>query len=437
MASTLSFGRLRSIVITAATDLPDHRTGQNTVYEITDAALAAFTAFYMQSPSFLAYQRDMRRTMGRNNAQSLFGIDCIPSAPQMRNLLDPIAPDHLREPFWTIFEQLRRGGYLKAYQGSLTPWLVGLDGTQYFSSSKIHCAQCTVHRLNDQPYSSHSLVAPVVVAPGHNQVLALEPEFIMPQDGAEKQDCELRAAQRWLERNLRRFAPGSLTLLGDDLYCHHPFCELLHTYQCHFIFTCLPDSHAALYEEITLLTKIGGVSTFTERVWTGHGHEVWHYRYVNHVPLRAERPTLYVNWCELTVTAKATGAVLYRNAWATDHELSEQTLRPVVTAGRTRWKNENENNNVLKNYGYHLEHNFGHGQHYLAMILVLLNLLAFLVHTALDLCDALYRRVRTELATRMTFFNDIRTLTRYCSFESWSALLTFMATQLELDIDSS
>ena len=65
-------------------------------------------------------------------------------------------------------------------------------------------------------------------------------------------------------------------------------------------------------------------------------------------------------------------------------------------AARTRWKSENENNNVLKNYGYHLEHNFGHGQQYLSMILVLLNLLAFLFHTALDLCDAVYRRVRTH-----------------------------------------
>jgi hypothetical protein len=28
---------------------------------------------------------------------------------------------------------------------------------------------------------------------------------------------------------------------------------------------------------------------------------------------------------------------------------------------RARWKIENEHNNVLKNHGYHFEHNFGHG----------------------------------------------------------------------------
>ena len=82
--------------------------------------------------------------------------------------------------------------------------------------------------------------------------------------------------------------------------------------------------------------------------------------------------------------------------------------RPALTpsaplrrrARRTRWKSENENNNVLKNYGYHLEHNFGHGQQYLALVLVMLNVLAFLYHTVLDLCDTLYRQVRTELVAR-------------------------------------
>jgi hypothetical protein len=60
----------------------------------------------------------------------------------------------------------------------------------------------------------------LIVAPGENRVIALEPEFVRPQDGYEKQDCELRAAERWLKRNVSRFLPGALTLLGDDLYCH-------------------------------------------------------------------------------------------------------------------------------------------------------------------------------------------------------------------------
>jgi hypothetical protein len=161
--------------------------------------------------------------------------------------------------------------------------------------------------------------------------------------------------------------------------------------------------------------------------------QLWHYRYATRLPLRADTKPLYVNWCEVTITDATTGELLYRNAWATDHPLDDPALHPFVTAARTRWKSENENNNVLKNYGYHLEHNFGHGHQYLALVLVLLNLLAFLFHTVLDLCDEEYRRVRAELGTRQTFFHDLQALTRYLYFDNWQVLINFMFTRLELD----
>ena len=154
MAATLSFDRLRSILVATVTHLPDYRPRPNTVYEIADAALGAFAVFFMQSPSFLAHQRDMQRTKGQNNAQSLFDIDQVPSDPQIRNLLNPIAPQHLATPFWQVFAQLRDGDYLKAYQGWLGPWLCALDGTQYFSSEKIHCVQCTKRVVNERTYYS-------------------------------------------------------------------------------------------------------------------------------------------------------------------------------------------------------------------------------------------------------------------------------------------
>jgi hypothetical protein len=290
-----------------------------------------------------------------------------------------------------------------------------------------------VRLLNERLHYSHGLVAPLIVAPGHSQVIALEPAFIMPQDGQEKQDCELRATERWLKRNAQRFPAGSVTVLGDDLYAHQPFCELLSTYKWHFAFTCKPESHAALYQEIELLAKVGGVQPWAERHHHGSRREVWQYRYATRVPLRADVKPLYVNWCEVTITDEATGQLLYHHAWATDHALAAASLHTFVVAARTRWKSENENNNVLKNYGYHLEHNFGHGQQYLALVLVMLNIFAFLCHTVLDLCDPLYRQLRAELVARRTFFNDVQTLTRYLFFPSWQALLQFMAAGLELD----
>ncbi|MFC2046365.1 hypothetical protein ACFLTC_02450 [Chloroflexota bacterium] len=104
----------------------------------------------------------------------------------------------------------------------------------------------------------------------------------------------------------------------------------------------------------------------------------------------------------------------------------------VAANGRSRWKVENEGFNVLKNRGYNFEHNYGHGQQHLSTVLLTLLLLAFLFHTALDLSCLMYQAVRSELAVRRTFFNDLRALTRYLYFASWQDMLTFMYQRLDL-----
>jgi len=431
----LSFSNMIKVMQDTFASLPDHRQGDNGTYEIKDAAVGAFGVYFTQSPSFLAHQRDMQRQKGRNNASSLFGVERIPSDNQIRSLLDPIEPHHLHAPFWELYEGLQSGGHLDAYQDVAANYLCALDGTYYFSSQRIHCENCTVRSHGDKTYYSHAAITPVLTAPGQRHVIPLEPEFILPQDGETKQDCEQQAAKRWVVRNGARFPPYKVTILADDLHSHQPFCALLLEHNLNFIMTCKPDSHAALYEEVDLLSRVDGIEVLRLRQWNGRFTEVWQCRFTNQVPLRSGVDALKVNWCEVTIYREETGERLYHNAFVTNHLLTEKNVQAVIRAGRTRWKVENENNNVLKNYGYHLEHNYGHGQQYLSAILVMLNLLAFLFHTILDLTDRIYQMVRQELGARKTFFEDIRALTRYLYFNSWDALLTFMFEQLELELE--
>lgn len=435
MTEPLSFDALRRVIVDAFERLPDHRSGQNVKYSMRDAAMGAFSVFFMQCPSFLAFQRNMQRRRGRNNAQSLFGVQNIPCDQQIRNLLDPIAPAHLREPFWAILEQLMTDKHVASTFDVDGGWLCSLDGTQYFRSTKLHCPQCTVTQRDEALSYAHTVLIPVLVKPGTHEVLALEPEFILPQDGAEKQDCERNAAHRWVQRNADHLTDRPVTVLADDLHCNQPFCELLLKHHLDFILTCKPESHPTLYEEVDLLDQAGGVTRCEDRVWTGKEYRRWSYRFTTYVPLRAPPHALKVNWCELTITREATEEQLYHNAFATNRELNEKTVRRLVAAGRARWKVENEGNNVLKNHGYHLEHNYGHGEKHLSTNLIMLILLAFLCHTALQLCDHTYQRLRAELGTRRTFFNDLRALTRYRFFKSWKHLITFMVEGLEMALE--
>jgi hypothetical protein len=222
-----------------------------------------------------------------------------------------------------------------------------------------------------------------------------------------------------------------VTILGDDLYCKQPLCEAFLGQGLNFILVCKPDSHKTLYEWVAGLAATGDVQTLEINRRQGKHRYTDTYRFVNQVPVRDGEGALEVNWCELTTT-RDDGKVVYKNAFATNHRITEANVADIVRDGRARWKVENENNNTLKTKGYPLTHNFGHGKHYLSSLLATFNLLAFLFHTVLDLMDSRYRRLR-QFLPRKRLFNDLRALTCYLCFDSWDTLMAFMIKGLELD----
>ena len=414
--------------------LPDSRRGRNKQYSMEDAGLSALSVFYMQSPSFLEWQRRMQRRKGKNNATSLFGLQRLPSPEQIRNLLDPVPEEALEEPFWAIFDLVKEREELEEYRELLGGWLISVDGTEHHHSTRIHCAQCRRTQRKEQVHYAHQVLMAAVCAPGKGVVLTLPPEFITPQDGAEKQDSEQAALKRWIKKHSARFEPWEVTLLADDLHAHQPVCELALKQEMHFIFTCKEGSHKTLYEELHLLEKVeGGVQEKEVRCWKGRYWERRIYRWAEALPLRRGADALLVNWCGLTVLREDTGERIFRSAWITDHMVSEKTVEGIALAGRSRWKGENEGNNVLKNQGYQFEHNYGHGKQHLANVLLSLLLLAFLMHSVLDLINAKYQAIRQALGSRRSFFESLRTLTRFHHFRSWEHLLLFMFHGLELE----
>src|SRR5450631_352651 len=424
--NALTFSDVVKELRTTFETLTDRRTGKNSSYTMTDAALSAFSVFFMQSPSFLDFQRTMQETQGKNNAQTLFNVFQIPTDNHIRSLLDPVEPALVYPLFDFVFEGFQRAGVIDSFRATDNRLLLALDGTQYFSSQKLHgsCCSCKTHSNGTVNYS-HTVVTPVLVKSGNDKVISLAPEFVCPQDGHEKQDCEINASLRWLERQGSQFAALGTTILGDDLYCHEPFCRALLDKQLEFILVCKPDSHKTLYEWVDDLERNGVVKTVVRKRWTGKRNEIDTYRYVGTVPLRDTDDALLVNWCEI-ITRTEEGKILYRNAFATSLAIDDVNVAAVVASGRARWKIENENNNTLKTKGYHFEHNFGHGQQFLSSLMATLILLAYLLHTLLDLMDDKFCLLRQKLPSRRRLFDDMKALTTYLCFDSWEHLLDFM-----------
>ena len=435
MNPSLGFDHLQTLLRQHTADLHDVRKpSPNTRYTVQNAALSAFGIFFTQSSSFLEYQRKLRQGRGHDNAQTLFGVEPIPSDNQIRKLLDPVAPSSFNPLFLEVFNHLDQQHLLEPFRFLDHQLLISLDGTQYFSSKTIHCQNCLTRQLsNGQTLYYHTAITPVVVCPGRSEVVALPPEYIMPQDGHEKQDCEQSAGKRWLMQYGAILAPHRVTLLGDDLYSKAPFCSLALQQGFNFILVCKPDSHRKFAQRLAFWQDQGLISQYEERERKGAVTEVTLYRFINDVLLKEGEQRLSVNWVEMTVVNAKTGEQLYYNTFITNHRLTQDNVAQVAQAGRGRWKVENENNNVLKTKGYHLEHNFGHGKQHLSATMLSLNLLAFLFHTVMEWSDDKYSLLRQVLVRRQTFFDDLRALTRYMVFESWSHLMDFMIEGLELE----
>ena len=316
-------GRVRTV----AAGLPDRRTGDNVRYPMEDIALSAFAVFFTQCPSFLSFQRAMAQARGSDNARSLFQVQSIPCDNHIRQTLDPVEPAHLFSLFDDLYQGFDKAGLLEAMRAVGQSRLIALDATWYYSSQSenIHCPNCScIQHAEGQTTHFHSAITPVIVSPGHRQVVPLRPEFITPQDGQVKQDCEINAAKRWLAAHAQRYSTGNETLLGDDLYSHQPFCRQVLLHGFHFFFTCKPSSHPYLSGWVEGLEPGRGLHTLKQRVkgksnrWEHH-----QYRWANGVPLTDTDDALKVNWCELTIT-DAQGQVLYRNSFITDWKIERR-----------------------------------------------------------------------------------------------------------------
>jgi Transposase DDE domain len=402
--------------------LPDQRKGprRDGEYSMADIGLSAFSVFFVGSPSFLGHQRTLAEGHGRSNCQTLFGMTAIPTDAYIRQMLDG-APPGAFDPLF--FKTIATEGVLDPFRRLDGRILIALDGTEHFCSRKIHCPRCSTRKRSDGGTEYfHAFLGASIVAPGHQQVLPLPPEFIAPQDGAEKQDCERNAAKRWLARHGPALAHLRPVCLGDDLFACQPIAVAVQQEGGNFIFTCKPASHQTITEYLTGAE----LEEHRQTTVTRGRRTTTIYRWLSAVPMRATDDALIVNWFSIEIL-NGKGKRTYYNSFVTDLPVTSSTVAELAACGRARWKIENETFNVLKTNGYNLEHNFGHGKETLASVLVTLNLLAFAFHTAARLAVLAWHEAVIARGATYRFFEHLRTVTVYVVFETWDHLLRSIA----------
>jgi hypothetical protein len=413
----LSADSLFQLLRSRFASLPDPRTGAVEIL-LGDALMSAFAMFSLKDPSLLAF--DQRRRNPKDNFRTIYGIDHVPCDTQMRAILDPVNPANLQPYFRDVFRRLQRGKVLERFVYLDDHYLLSLDGTTYFSSTKIHCPSCLEkhHRGGGVTYS-HQLLGATLVHPDLKEVLPLAPEPIIHQDGQTKNDCERNATRRWLKKFRQEHPRLPVIVVEDGLSANAPHLRDLREAQAHFIIGVKPGDHGFLFEHWHARDQAGQLQTVSVvDPATGVLH---HFRFGNDAPLNEsnsdERVNMLEYW-EIDPDRK-----LQYFSWITDFVLTPEDVWAIMRGGRARWKIENETFNTLKNQGYHLEHNYGHGEQNLSVVLALVMMLAFLVDQTQQMCCPLFQAAWNKLGTKRQLWEEIRHHFRLLVFDSMAELL--------------
>lgn len=414
----LSFGSLRKIFSNTILPVQDKRDPTHCNYSVHDTASSGLAMMYFRDPSLLAFQKRLQNVLQSNNLRTLFDVKAIASDTQIREIIDPIPWKTFRPVFTEYFSALQRAKYLESFQLLNGAYLCSLDGSEYFHSSAISCPSCLIRNEGKKgEYFCHQILQATIVHPDKAQVIPLCPEPISNTDGKEKQDCEMNAAKRLLKKLRKEHPFLNLIINGDGLYSKQPLIELILLLEMHFILVAKPTDHTILFEWFFEQKKLKETG---KREWVDNKGRLHRYEWLNEIPLNGKDYLVNFFMYQLIVDEKVT----YQNSWVTDFKVVQENVIELTKAGRARWKIENECFNTLKNQGYHLEHNFGHGKENLSFNFFLLNLIAFFMHQIFELTDKLYQKARAYCGSKQSLWENIRVAIRFFVYDTWEHLLS-------------
>jgi hypothetical protein len=249
------------------------------------------------------------------------------------------------------------------------------------------------------------MLGAALMHPDRRAVIPLMPEPMIKQDGTDKNDCERNAAKRLIVKLRQDHPPRKVIVTEDSLRSNAPHIAVLQAHHMHYILGVKAGDQASLFEHVAAAEQAGRVTYYDrEDPETGLRHR---FRFGSDVPLNAAKGDLRVNFLECW---EWDPEQVQHFSWVTDLRVKKGTVYQLMRGGRARWRIEHATCNTLKNQGYHVEHNYGHGYHHRSVVFAVLMMLAFLVDQVQQLCCPLFQAVWAKLGSKRRLWERMRAL---------------------------
>ncbi|MEL7118245.1 MAG: transposase [Bacteroidota bacterium] len=378
----------------------------NSSYSQLESLKSGFALYSLKSPSLYAFHQ--RTDAESSNLKQVFKLNQVPSDNGLRKILDQVDSDALRKSFKALYDWADDKKALDAFNIWRGHRILSIDGVEHFKSKSISCPHCLHRNHRDGTQSHyHCMLSAALVKPGLKEVLIVDNEPIINQDGAVKNDCERNASKRLLANLTQAYGHQDMILTMDALYACAPIISQIQQQKnWHYLISVTETGHKALFNQFDQLEEQGAIQWVThkdkkEQFALGYANGL----YLNDSAKDIKCNMLYCIWRN----SKGKEVVF---SWITDLPLNERTVVQFMRIARSRWKIENEVFNTLKNQNYQFEHNFGHGHQNLCTNFAYLMMLAFCVDQLQQLACTVFQQILTVVKTKVKFWELVRSVFR-------------------------
>ena len=343
--------------------LPDNRKAKGKQYRMEELMMGGLSTFILKSGSRNQLNNDRKSGYFSKHYHNLFGLKLphLDTVNKELRRLDPAGLDQIKMDLMSnLLAQkfLRKARLLDQY------YLVAVDATGVMSFDKRHCAHCLTKKSKNgtMTYFHYVLEAKLVTKDG--LAISLVSEWINNPSGEfNKQDCERKAFLRLSEKLKKQYPHLPVCILADGLYPYENAFKACEDNRWKFIFVLKEGSLSSVQEELTLTRRSKPIkTTYTVKDgWRITGA----YRY--HTDIQYHKKYT-LNWVQCQETLRKTIVAKNKETcvdtkehcfeYLTNLTPGKENVRAIASAGRLRWKIENEGFNTQKNNDYELEHKF-------------------------------------------------------------------------------
>lgn len=365
---------LLATIVKQVANIPDKRNAKTIKHKLSTLMLYGILCFVFQMSSRREANRQMTTQQFKETLHECFPeIESMPHNDTLKRVLDDIDVNKIEALLVALVKRFIANKKFRKYLIN-NCYPIAIDGTEKYSSyqqDNEHQQERKVGSAQQDEEKATQYYIAVVEAnlTFHNGLcIPLLSEFIDYQQGdqaASKQDCELNAAKRLLNKLKKYFPRLPIMIIGDGLYANGPFLQLCEQRHFDYMIVLKDASLTTVWDEAERLKPLNDANVL-KQTHDGRTQEFWWANAIDYGFGANERQKLKLNLvvCDELWEAvdKENNRIIKqsRHAW-----LSKKTLRKANIhircnlAGRYRWGIE-ESNLKEKKQGYQYEKCFSH-----------------------------------------------------------------------------